>query len=355
MRRLPVFLLLDVSDSMAGEAHRLLQLGLEKLAKSLRQDPHALETVYLSVIAFAGRVRTLAPLIDLPTFYTPRLPIGSGTSLGLALTHLMAEIDRQVVATTATRRGDWKPIVYLLTDGKPTDDYRAAVERWQRDYAKRAMMIAVGLGAYADTALLSTFANEVLRYNGEDEADFTRFIQWVTLSVRSQSLAVENQREPGTGMVSLEKSQGVLEIALGKSVADQDSVVLRGRCQQRKSLYLLKYDRMPDLSEMGINMANVGSGRKLYHVTGCYPVEEDYFQWCAESDGVEPLIDSSSLVGGAGCPYCGNRYVFALCGCGHLFCVDGPGPAQCPWCNRSIHMSDSGSEGNDFSVARSRG
>ncbi|MGH8553007.1 MAG: VWA domain-containing protein, partial [Methylococcales bacterium] len=141
MRRLPVFLLLDVSDSMVGEPHHHLQQGLERLAKSLRQDPHALETVYLSVIAFAGRAKTLAPLIDLPTFYSPRLPIGSGTSLGLALTHLMAEIDRQVVPTTVTRRGDWKPIVYLLTDGKPTDHYQAAIRRWQRDYANRATLI----------------------------------------------------------------------------------------------------------------------------------------------------------------------------------------------------------------------
>lgn len=356
MRRLPVFLLLDVSDSMAGDSHHHLQQGLERLAKSLRQDPHALETVYLSVIAFAGQARTLAPLIDLPTFYTPRLPIGSGTSLGLALNHLMAEIDRQVVATTSIRRGDWKPIVYLLTDGKPTDNYQPAIQRWQQDYANRATLIAVGLGPYADTTILSRFANEVLRYNGEDEADFTRFMQWVTLSVRSQSLAVENKECTGTGLVSLQKSAGVLEVAGDKPVADQDCVVLRGRCQQRKSLYLLKYDRMPDLAEMGIDLSSIGAGRKLYHVTGCYPVDEDYFQWCGESgQEPEPSIDASALVGGAGCPYCGNRFVFGLCACGRLFCVDGAGPAQCPWCNKSIQMNVSRSGGDDFSVARSRG
>jgi uncharacterized protein YegL len=33
-------------------------------------------------------------------------------------------------------KGDWKPIVYLFTDGKPTDDATTAIERWKRDYAQ---------------------------------------------------------------------------------------------------------------------------------------------------------------------------------------------------------------------------
>ena len=64
MRRLPIFFLLDVSESMAGDSLRQLQQGLERLVRSLRTDPHALETVYLSMIAFAGKAKTLTPLIE---------------------------------------------------------------------------------------------------------------------------------------------------------------------------------------------------------------------------------------------------------------------------------------------------
>src|SRR6188508_3777606 len=84
MRRLPIFFLLDVSESMVGDNHRQMQQGLERLVKALRTDPHALETVHLSVIAFAGQTRTLTPLTELAMFYPPRLPIGAGTSLGAA-------------------------------------------------------------------------------------------------------------------------------------------------------------------------------------------------------------------------------------------------------------------------------
>ena len=82
MRRLPVFLVIDVSESMAGDNLRSLQDGIARLIKTLRTDPYALETAYLSVIAFAGRPKTLTPLVELVAFYPPRLPLGSGTSIG---------------------------------------------------------------------------------------------------------------------------------------------------------------------------------------------------------------------------------------------------------------------------------
>ncbi len=148
MRRLPIFFLLDVSESMIGDNLRQLQHGLERLMTRLRTDPHALETVYISAIAFAGKARTLTPLTELGSFYPPRLPVGSGTSLGAAMNHLMDEIDRSVHKSTPEKKGDWKPVVYLMTDGKPTDDMAPALERWTRSYASRVTLVAIGIGAH---------------------------------------------------------------------------------------------------------------------------------------------------------------------------------------------------------------
>jgi uncharacterized protein YegL len=44
----------------------------------------------------------------------------------------MVDIDKNVLKTTPERKGDWKPVVYLMTDGKPTDDIKDAVYRWQK-------------------------------------------------------------------------------------------------------------------------------------------------------------------------------------------------------------------------------
>jgi len=105
MRRLPIFFLVDVSESMAGDNLRQLQEGLERLVRSLRADPYALETVFISVIAFAGKPKTLTPLVELYQFYAPRLPLGSGTSLGSAMAHLMDEMGAHRPALHAREEG----------------------------------------------------------------------------------------------------------------------------------------------------------------------------------------------------------------------------------------------------------
>lgn len=115
MRRLPVFFVLDCSESMIGENLKRMNDGLQKIVGDLRKDPHALETVWVSVIAFAGVARTIVPLHDIVSFYPPRLPVGGGTNLATALRELTTQIDSQVRKTTQEEKGDWKPVVYLLT------------------------------------------------------------------------------------------------------------------------------------------------------------------------------------------------------------------------------------------------
>ena len=52
MRRLPIYLVLDVSGSMRGEPIEAVRLGVQSLVQTLIQDPYALETAYLSLITF---------------------------------------------------------------------------------------------------------------------------------------------------------------------------------------------------------------------------------------------------------------------------------------------------------------
>ena len=355
MRRLPVFLVLDVSDSMAGEPLQYLEQGLEQLVRKLRQDPSALETVYLSIIAFAGKVQTLVPLMDLPAFYPPRLPMGSGTALGKALTQLMHEIDTQVQPTTPERKGDWKPVVYLMTDGKPTDDCSKVVQRWKQQYAKRAQVIAVGLGNHAATAALSQFADHVLSYNGEDSADFSQFIEWMTMSVRSRSIQVQ-QHGKEDQPISLEKAESVLAPAEDHLGSDEDFAIFVGRCQQRRTPYLLKYERLllapsaasPERTERE-------KSRYCYRMTGCHPIDETYFDWSAAVNEVESQVDFQGMVGHTSCPHCGNASALGLCSCGRLFCVDGTSTtAVCPWCRQHLTMVPM--ETNErFDIVRSLG
>jgi uncharacterized protein YegL len=348
MRRLPVFLVLDVSDSMIGEPLQHLEQGLDQLITKLRQNPHALETVFLSVIVFAGKAKTLVPLVDLPTFYPPRLPLGSGTALGRALTCLMEEIDKQVKPSTPERKGDWKPIVYLMTDGKPTDDWSDAVRTWQNKYTKRAFLTAIGIGSYADPQVLSQFADHVLTYSGESGADFSSFIDWMSMSVQSRSVMVQ-QKGDGKQPISLAKAENVLSFAGNKPSSDEDFAIFVGRCQKRGTPYLLKYERI-FLSGQTEDEAS----KYCYRMTGCYPIDESYFDWSAAVNELEANVDLSSLIGHASCPCCGNPSAFGLCACGRIFCVDNAAKAQCPWCKQHLELAPAETD-QRFDIVRSLG
>jgi uncharacterized protein YegL len=348
MRRLPVFLVLDVSDSMIGEPLQHLEHGLDQLITKLRQNPHALETVFLSVIVFAGKAKTLVPLVDLPTFYPPRLPLGSGTALGRALTCLMEEMDKQVQPTTPERKGDWKPIVYLMTDGKPTDDWSDAVRTWQSKYAKRAFLTAIGMGTHADTQVLSQFADHVLTYSGESGADFSSFIDWMSMSVQSRSVMVQQQGD-GNQPISLAKAENVLSFADNKPSSDENFAIFVGRCQKKGTPYLLKYERV-FLS----GQTEDGANNSCYRMTGCYPIDESYFDWSAAVNELEANVDLNSLIGHASCPCCGNPSAFGLCACGRIFCVDGAAKAQCPWCKQHLELAPAEKD-QRFDIVRSLG
>lgn len=349
MRRLPIYLLLDVSESMVGENHRKLQDGMESIVRSLRQDPHALETVYLSAIVFAGKVKTVAPLVELVSFYPPRLPLGSGTSLGQALFHLMAEIDRNTIKTSTEHKGDWKPIVFLLTDGKPTDNYASALHRWKEDYQSKATIVAVALGRYADLSVLRDLTENVfiLEKTGADE--FKKFIAWVTASVSSQSKSVDSGGGDKLALAAVDKSvlQFVDDIRKFEAF-DPDNVILVGRCQKEKLPYLMKYEKV----SQNLKGEEFNIDASYFDFSGCYPLDEDYFAW-SDGTSAKQTVNTSQLRGGPGCPHCGAQIAFAVCSCGGILCINQPGIAHCPWCEESVSFGDEG--GGDFDVGRAKG
>jgi uncharacterized protein YegL len=352
MRRLPVFFLLDVSESMIGDNLKKMEDGLSQIVRSLRRDPHALETVYLSVIAFAGKADTVAPLVDVASFYPPKLPVGGGTALGAALTHLMREIDHAVVPNSPERKGDWKPIVYLFTDGKPTDSVDIPITRWKRDYERKAHIIAIALGRYADLSALKQLTDTVLVFEDAKTGNFTDFIQWVTASLSAQSRSVGDNASGGVQLAKIDET--LLRILKDvppptPHLADKDCVTLVGRCQKTRRPYLIKYDR----ANLNISTQYFKMESDAFELAGCFPLDEDYFAWSDEG-GADLKVNTGELIGTPGCPHCGNPTAFAMCGCGGLLCIAGPGVVACPWCEKQVNFEPGGG-GEGFDVRRSKG
>jgi uncharacterized protein YegL len=337
---------------MLGDGIKNLEDGLAELTVALRQDPHALETVYISVIAFAGIARTIVPLVEIPSFYPPKLPLGSGTAYGLALKELMAQFDKEVVASTSETKGDWKPLVFIMTDGKPTDKYEDVVRKWNRQYAAKASVVAVGIGSFAHLAPLMEITENVFQYSGKDDADFSKYIKWISSSVSLQSKSIASTgsdnislSKPDCNIITLKKKDDI-----ERPIVDEDCVVIRGRCQKTRNLYLMKYDAPQNLHPFNKEV----SIDEHFRLSGCYPVDESYLEWSSK-DGQTSIINTDKLSGIPGCPYCGNISAFAMCGCGEIMCLGGPGKVTCPWCHATVTFELSNERGQGFNVQRGRG
>lgn len=195
MRRLPIYFVIDVSESMVGEPIEQVQKGMRDIIQELRTDPYALETAWASVIAYAGKAQTLTPLTELFKFYPPIIPIGGGTSLGAALDFLMKDIDTNIVKTTVEQKGDWKPIIFLFTDGTPTDDPANAIKRWNEKYRSKANLIVISIGDNIDPLLFGQITGNIIRFNGEDEVSYKAFFKWVTASIKATSMSVTDYND----------------------------------------------------------------------------------------------------------------------------------------------------------------
>jgi uncharacterized protein YegL len=185
VRRLPVYLLLDTSGSMRGEPIEAVRNGIMTLVSALRQDPHALETVHLSIITFDVEAKVLTPLTAIDVLQVPEIttPRSGPTHLGQALQVLETRVRGDVVKSSPDRKGDWAPILFVMTDGRPSDLqlYRSLCP------AIRALGFADIIGCVAGPKVthedLRPLCNHIVALDTLDFATFAGFFRWVTSTI----------------------------------------------------------------------------------------------------------------------------------------------------------------------------
>ena len=321
MRRLPIFLVLDVSESMAGAPLQEVEKGIDLLQKALMSDPMALETVHISIIAFAGRARVITPLTYILDFDTPKLTIGSGTNLTNALHCLMDEIDTKVKKNTPEEKGDWKPLVFFLTDGAPNDNCQAAIRQWKLKYGKYTT-VAVLMGQNADATALKSLTENVIVFKEATPESFKAFFKWVTASVQTSSKELGTKGQASDDLAEkLRRNMDADLLAEALPTENKvDFLVLAARCQKTRKPYIMRYVRK--------------DGSRIYKLDGAYPVEESYFE-LSEASGDAQSISAGSIDGKAApCPHCGNPILGYDHACDKYLCLH-PGHlynVKCPWC-----------------------
>ncbi len=212
MRRLPVYLLLDTSGSMYGEPIEAVKNGVQTLISTLRSDPYALETAYLSIITFNSTAQQITPLTELAAIQQPNIDAGGCTVLGGALELLAKKVDSEITKTTAEVKGDWRPLVFLMTDGEPTDSITKGLEEFKK--RKFGMVIACAAGQGANVNTLKQITENVVQLDTADSATIKAFFKWVSASISTSSKSVVDTSAEATTMSELPPPPAEVNIVL---------------------------------------------------------------------------------------------------------------------------------------------
>lgn len=183
-RRLPVYLLLDCSGSMTGQPIESVRQGIKALLGDLRTDPVAVEIAFLSVITFNSTAQQIAPLVELGAFHEPALGAGGSTALGQGLMTLLNCAHAEVRQASETQKGDYKPMVFIFTDGKPTDEWENAARSLSD---KRWTVVACAAGPDADPQMLKRITETVVQIDSLKPDDMRAFFKYVSASIRTTS------------------------------------------------------------------------------------------------------------------------------------------------------------------------
>lgn len=189
-RRLPVYLLLDCSGSMVGEPIEAIRTGLQAFVSALNNDPQAIDTVWVSVITFSSVAEQRVPLMEVTEFRPPDLEPQGATALGEALVVLQECLEVEVRKTTEEQKGDWRPMIFLFTDGEPTDSWRDEIRSLREQ--NLGAMIVCGAGPDIKDETLRQLGEMVIHLKDTNPGTLIGFMQWVTQAVTTTSNSLGN-------------------------------------------------------------------------------------------------------------------------------------------------------------------
>lgn len=191
--RCACLLLLDTSGSMSGKPIAELNAGLSGLKEELAHDSLAMKMVEIAVISF-GPVTIENTFQTAQNFFPPNLSANADTPMGAAI--------KQGIELVRQRKDDYKsngisyfrPWIFLITDGEPTDEWQSAARQVHEGEDKGAFaFFAVGVAGANMNALRQISVREPLKLEG---LKFRELFQWLSNSMKDVSQSIPGAAVP---------------------------------------------------------------------------------------------------------------------------------------------------------------
>jgi uncharacterized protein YegL len=189
-QRCPCFLVLDRSGSMAGDAIVQLNSGLLTFKDELAADSLAMKRVDTAIVSF-GPATLEMPFHTAPNFFPPTLTAGGDTPLGSAINLALDTLEARKAEYKENGISYYRPWVFLITDGGPTDPWHAAAARVREGEAsKKFAFFAVGVQGANMDVLAQISVREPVALQG---LKFRELFKWL-----SSSMGAVSRSTPGT-------------------------------------------------------------------------------------------------------------------------------------------------------------
>lgn len=197
--RCPCVLLLDVSGSMSGKPLDQLNAGLATFRDDLATDSLATKRVEVAIVTF-GPTKVEMPFTGASIFVPPVLESRGDTPIGQAILQALSLIRDRKSDYKSNGISYYRPWVFLITDGAPTDSWQAAADAIREgESSKQFAFFAIGVKGARMDVLRQISVREPLSLDG---LKFRELFSWLSSSLRSVSRST-----PGTD-VSLAAPSG---------------------------------------------------------------------------------------------------------------------------------------------------
>lgn len=192
--RCPSVLILDVSGSMSGAPIAELNAGLQTYRDELAADSLAAKRVEVAVITFGGTVDLVSDFCTASSFSAPTLTARGDTPMGAAITQALDLLTQRKDQYRANGIAFYRPWIFLITDGGPTDQWQPAALRVREGEAKKSFaFFSVGVQGARMDILSQISSREPLKLDG---LRFRDLFQWLSNSQQSVSKSTPGDEVP---------------------------------------------------------------------------------------------------------------------------------------------------------------
>ena len=191
--RCPVLLLLDSSGSMQGRPISELNAGLQTFRDDLFADSLAAKRVEVAIVTF-GPMKVENDFIGIQHFNAPTLTAGADTPMGAAIEQGLELLRHRKDAYKANGIQYYRPWIFMITDGGPTDSVSRAAQLIREGEDKKAFMFyAVGVEGANFESLKNISVREPLKLQG---LRFRDLFQWLSASLSTVAHSKTDDKPP---------------------------------------------------------------------------------------------------------------------------------------------------------------